>query len=209
MSSPLSQCIGPEFDSLPPGELVLRLAGTPAGAALPASGNGLRVDPDKGAWAPAEHTCLEIAKSREDRPGGATVYPGARRVSGLLTYTITNPSASRSMLCFIQVEASLEFKIPEADGTNAGYTGWALVLGWDADADATKAVHTPDAVTRRDMGVDHEASIIQQAAATGHIVLPPGESVDLRAQTGLRVFDFGYGKYVYSYLAVRGIGVTL
>ena len=203
-----TQCVGPEFDVLPDGTLVARLAGTPSTAAYPATGNGVRVDPLKGLWAPAEHNCIQIAVSREDRPGGTTVPTGNLKRSGLLTKTITNPSATRPMMCLITVLASLEHKIAEATESNAGYTGWALQLGVDIDVATDTPVRLSDIITRRDHGVGHEASLIHQAVDTLHILIPPASSANLRAQCALRVFEYGYGKYVGTYLAIRGIGVT-
>jgi hypothetical protein len=209
MSSPLSQCVGPEFDVEDgTGALLLRLAGGPAGAALPASGNGLRVDPDKGAWAPAEHTAVSIAASREDAPGGAIVYPGNQRLSGTLSKTVTNPSATRSALLLVTVRATMEHKIPAAASNNAGYTGWSLLLGFDVDASSSAPDVSP-VLVRRDHGVDHEATLIHQVSDTFHVTLAPGATSTVRARCGLSVYDFGYGKYVRSYLALRGIGATL
>ena len=202
-----TQCVGPEFAVLPDGTLVHRLAGTPPTASLPATGNGARVDPLKGFWVPAEHTSVQIAKSREDRPGGVKVTVGNHRRSGLLSVTVTNPSPSRPMLCLLTVTAALEHKIAAAAPDNAGYTGWSLELG--VDVDVTGPVELSDVITRRDTGVDHEATLRHQVCDTLHVGLAAAQSVIVRAQMGLRIFEFGYGRYTATYLAVRGIGVTV
>lgn len=207
MSSPLTQCVGPEFSVGDDNVLSLRLAGSPANTAEPASGNGLRLDPLKGLWTPAEHRTVQVSVDRTDSPG-AVVNVGGTSKSGRLETTVTNPSPTRDLLVMFTASVTAVMNIAAAT-TDDPYTGWSLLLGYDVDAVAGTSVPTPAAKTKRDQGISVEAGFTEQASATDHALVPAGTSLIIRTQAGVSVFEHGYARYVHTYLAIRGIGVTL
>lgn len=203
----LEQCIGPEFEVDDGGELLLRLAGAPAGAALAATGNGLRVDPDKGAWAPAEHRAVQVSASRNDAPGNKVVNPGSQRLSGKLFETITNPSPTRSLLALVVVTFKAVFNIAPDEGY--AYTGWVVLGGLDVGNAAEDPVAMNELLVGRDQGATDETPVKKQATWTTHVLVGPGESTLLRAQMGLKAIEDGYVRYVGSWMTAHGLAVTL
>lgn len=204
----MTMCVGPEFDVEPDGSLVLRLAGAPAESALPTSGNGMRLDPTKGLWVPAEHTAVQISSSRTESPGNRLVKTGNNFTATPLTVTVVNPSPTRPLLCFFTVEHAATFNIAAAADDNAGYTGWQLLGGLDIDGVPSSGLPTRALLTRRDQGVEEESGYTEQAVQTGHMVIAPGGTGKIRASTGVACFQWGYVRVVHLYETVRGIGVT-
>lgn len=207
MTSPLTQCVGPEFVVSDENILSVRIAGSPANTAQPTTGNGLRRDPVNGLWTPAEHHAVQVSADRDDSPA-AVVNVGGTTKSGRLETTVTNLSATRELLLYYTVAVTAVINIAPAT-TDDPYTGWSLLLGYDVDAVSSAAVPVNAAKTKRDQGIGAEAGFTEQASITDHALIAAGESVVLRAQTGVSVFEKGYARYVHTYLSVRGLGVTL
>lgn len=200
----VTQCVGPTLDIDDANVLDVRLAGTPAEAALPASGNGLRIDPGRGVWAPAEHTAIQIHDDRRYSQGGVIVNPGGRRLADVLTVTITNPSQSRPMICQVVVGTKLVFAIKKAE-----YTGWGMVTGYDTGADPASAVPVVSQFARRDDGLPlAEARMVYSYAEAVPVLLGPKGTSKLRIQSGVECYDSGYVRVTDIWQSVRGIGVT-
>lgn len=207
MTSPLTQCIGPEFAVEDDGSLVARLAGDPAGAALPTSGNGLRVDPVKGLWAPAAHTLGWVRDDRTDNPGNVVVNPGGTRKSGLMKTTITNAHPSRSMVCMLTIDVTAVFNISPVNDTTA-YTGWGMDVGVDVDADPTHAVPMDRMRGARSIGASSEAGMAESVSRSLHVFLDPASTADIRTQIALTCYEDGYVRYIRSYMTMTGLAVT-
>jgi hypothetical protein len=204
-----TQCVGPSLDVDDAGVLHSRLAGNPPSAALPASGNGTRIDPDRGLWTPAEHRAVQIGAAREDVPGGGNIPTGNNRAGEILTATVVNPSATRSLLCYFTATFRAIFTIPQAVAGNAGYTGWQLLAGIDTDTN-TGTPTLDERIARRDQGVASGPSRMSHSdVITGHLVIAPGQTSWIRARMGMGCFEFGYVQPLHFYTDLRGLGVTL
>lgn len=207
MTSPLAQCIGPEFAVKPDGSLVARLADGPAGAALPSSGNGLRVDPVKGLWAPAAQTLGWVRDDRTDNPGNVVINPGGTRKSGVMKTTITNSHPTRPMVCLLTIDVTAVFNI-SANNTDTSYTGWGLDVGVDVDANPTHAVPLDRMRGARSIGASSEAGMVESVSRSLHVFLDPASTADVRTQLALTCYEDGYVRYIRSYMTMTGLAVT-
>jgi hypothetical protein len=201
----VSQCVGPTLDIDDSNVLDVRLAGVPAAAALPATGNGLRADPGRGLWAPAEHTALQISEFRRFSQGGVIVNPGGRRLADMMLIQVTNPSPSRTMLCTLLASTKLVFAIKKNDTT-----GWGMLTGYDVNADVTSTVPVVTQYVRRDQGLaTAEAGMVYSHTEIAQFLLGPGGGAKLRVQAGVECYDSGYVRVTDIWQGARGIGVTL
>lgn len=207
-----NQCVGPSLDiDENTGILDVRLAGAPAAAGVPTTGNGLRLDQTKGMWAPADHATVQIHGTKTDSYGaGVVINPGATRLASTLTVTVTNPSTTRQMLALVNFHVRESHAIAPALSTNAGYTGWGLLAGYDIGASTAAAVVLGPAIERRDPGVANaERTFAHSHTTSTHLTLPPGGSTQVRLQGGWACYDWGYVRCSQMSLEIVGIGVTL
>lgn len=201
----VTQCVGPTLDIDDANVLDVRLAGAPATAVLPASGNGLRADPGRGLWAPAEHKTLAVSEERRFSQGGVIVNPGGKRMADVMAVQVTNPSPSRSMLVTLLISTKLVFAIKKTDTT-----GWGMLTGYDVNADVTSAVPTVPQFSRRDQGVPtYEAKMVYSHTETAQFTLGPGGGAKLRVQAGVECYDTGYVRVTDIWQGAQGAGVTM
>lgn len=201
----VTQCVGPTLDIDDSNVLDVRLAGEPAAAVLPGTGNGLRADPGRGLWAPAEHTALQINEHRRFSQGGVIVNPGGKRLADVMLVQVTNPSPSRSMLVTLLVGTKLVFAIKKTD-----VTGWGMLTGYDVNADVTAAVPIVTQFVRRDQGLALvEALMVYSHTEIASFLLGPGGGAKVRVQAGVECYDSGYVRVTDIWQSARGVGVTL